>query len=326
MSRDRSAPISGTCRHRHWLSLLALAGVLVAPTFCQAAPFWSPPRPNASGDVDASYYSELQTTQPGTSEAAVRDQAVNSLPLHELPVAARGKAQEVLSGLALFRRLPTLQFAVDSSVYQYLIQHPDVAVSSWRAMEISKFELKQAGANLFHADAQDGSVGSVEVWKSTPHETLIYCDGAFKSPLVVRPIQAKSIMRLRTRYFLAEDGTPHVEHQGDVFVAFPSLTVETVAKLISPVSHMIADRNFRQLTLYVHLMSTAMSQRPEWVDAIVRRMDVSEPRKRELLQLTENVRVATERRTAAALQNGQPAVVPRGVPLEAGVPGSTTRR
>ena len=30
-----------------------------------------------------------------------------------------------------------LQFTIDEPIYQYLMQHPDVAVSTWRVMGIS---------------------------------------------------------------------------------------------------------------------------------------------------------------------------------------------
>ncbi len=259
------------------------------------------PKTNAGGDVDPSYYSALTVVNAGGSDQALREQAIAELPLQGLPGEARAKAAQVVTQLALFRRLPTLEFAVDPQAYQYLLTHPDVAVSSWRAMEISQFELRPTGKGVYHADARDGSVGTVEVWKSTPEETLIYCDGAFKSPLLVKPIIARSIMRLRTRYFNAANGEPRAEHTGDVFVSFPSQTVEAVARLISPLSHMIADRNFKQLSLYVHLMSAAMARQPAWVQSIVRRMDADPAHKQELLTVAAAVRQASERRAETAL-------------------------
>ncbi len=306
MTRYRCARFQRGNLHLHLACFVVAAGMGTIPATAKAAP-WSPPAADASGDVDERYYSELHQVAAGTSESQARSQAVKGLPYATLSPDHRSKAHAVLSNLALFRRLPTLRFAVDSRAYTYLLQHPDVAVSSWRAMEISKFELRPQGPNVYLADARDGSVGTIEVWKSTPEETLIYCDGAFKSPLVTRPIQARALMRLTTRFFNAEDGTPQAEHAGDVFVAFPSQTVETVARLISPVSHMIADRNFRQLTLYAHLMSTAMERQPAWVESVTRRMDATDQQKQDLLKITEQVRLDCERRTAATLLGSRPA-------------------
>lgn len=124
----------------------------------------------------------------------------------------------MLDGLGLFRRLPTLSFEVDPEVYQYLLKHPTTAVSTWRAMEISRLKLEPTGLGTFVADAGDGSTGQIELWKSTPTETVIYCDGAFKSPMLTKPVIARSIMRLQARFYQDEQGRKRVEHTGDVFV------------------------------------------------------------------------------------------------------------
>lgn len=301
MIRRIGAPIARHDRRFTRLALWLAIATTHAGGVVWGSPLWTPPKTNAHGDVDENYYAALTIAQPGTSDLATRDRALTTFPWQGLSPDARVKAREVISGQALYRRLPTIQFAVDREVYAHLLANPDVAVSSWRAMEISQFELRKTAETVYHADAQDGSVGHVEVWKSTPEETLIYCDGAFKSPLLTKPIVARSLMRLTTRFYTAADGTPQAEHTGDVLVSFPSQTVETVARLISPVSYMIADRNFKQLTLYVHLMSQAMTRQPQWVESVARRMDVTEDQRRELLQLTSRVRATEERRIAVSL-------------------------
>jgi hypothetical protein len=254
----------------------------------------------AEGDIDPALYRDLTVVRTGSSSAAIRKQALAELPLDELSPAARAKAQRVLQNMGLFRRLPTLAFDVEPSVYHYLLQHPDVAVSTWRAMDISKFELKQVGPNRYHADAGDGSVGDIEVWRSTPDDTLIYCDGAFKSPLVTKPIVARSIMRLRTRMVNAAGEPPRAECSGEVYVEFPSQAVETIAKVISPISHSIADRNFKQLSLYAHLMSQAMTRQPGWVRQLADRMDADAEQRAALLQLGEQVHLTAQRRAGRA--------------------------
>lgn len=265
----------------------------------EARPLSAPrsnPRPAVADDVDPTHYQALKNVQPGSSSLATRREALGELSLAGLTPLQAAKAQQVISGLGLFRRMPTLEMEVDPQVYRYLLSHPDIAVSTWRAMEISKFQLSPTGPATWHADAGDGSVGTVELWRATPDETVIYCDGAFKSPLLSKPIVARAIMRLKMRFFEDASGTPKVEHTGDVFVEFPSQTVETVARVISPVSHMIADRNFRQLTLYVHLMSQAMSRQPGWIKTIARRMDVSDEQRQEFVTVAAQAYATSERR------------------------------
>ena len=187
----------------------------------------------------------------------------------------------------MYRRLPTISFECDPKVYDYFLQNPDVAVATWRAMDISQFQLQETGTNQYHADAGDGSVGDVELFLHTPTDTIIHCDGAFKSPLLPKPIIARSLMRLQTSFAKEQDGRIIGTHTGDVFVEFPSQAVEAAARVIAPVSHSIADRNFKQMTLFVHLMSQAMVKQPGWVEQTGNKLDgISKQRKLEFLEVS----------------------------------------
>lgn len=179
----------------------------------------------------------VNTVKAGSSTMASKKLALQELQLDRLSDDSRSKAELVLKNLGMFRRLPTLSFEADPDVYEYFLRNPDVAVATWRAMEISKFNLQAVDPNRYQADAGDGSVGQIELCYHTPEDTLIHCDGAFKSPLLPKPIVARSLMRLQTSFTKEADGRVIGTHSGDVFVEFPSQAVETVAKVISPISH-----------------------------------------------------------------------------------------
>lgn len=248
---------------------------------------------------DRTQYPGLTIAKSGTSSTSVRKQAVNELLLERLNPDAQQKSQSVLKNLGMFRRLPTISFECDPDVYNYFLRNPDVAVSTWRAMEISQFQLQQTGDNRYRADAGDGSVGDVELFLQTPSETLIHCDGAFKSPLLTKPIVARSLMRLQTSFSKDKDGRIIGTHSGDVFVEFPSHAVEAVAKVISPVSHSIADRNFKQMTLFVHLMSQAMAKHPGWVEQTGNKLEgISKLKRQEFLEVSAQACADSRRRLA----------------------------
>lgn len=230
----------------------------------------------------------LKQIKPGSSSTALRKEALADLPLQRLTLEQRTKISGITNSVSLYRRLPTVQFEVDADAYRFFMQHPDVAVSTWRAMEISKFQLQETAPNFYHADAGDGSVGNIEVLYREPEDTLILCDGQFKSPAAVRPITAKSLMRFQASFAKQADGRIICTHRGDVFVEFPQHLVDAVARVISPVSHSIADRNFKQITLFVHMMSQMMERQPTWVEGLSQRMDgIADSRKVELVRLTD---------------------------------------
>ncbi len=292
------------------LGLLCLAGWLQAPVAAED-PFLDDHvvpaqfrRPKTEEPEESPVFHGLTTVHAGSSASSLKKGALAEMPLEKLESGSRQKASAVLKGMGLYRRLPTISFEADPNVYAYFLKNPDVAVATWKAMGISKFVLQQNQPGIYTADAGDGSRGTVEVFYSTPKDTVIYCEGAFKSPLLPKPIVANSLMRLQVKFEKQPDGRIVATHYGDVFVELPSQTVETVAKLISPVSNAIADRNFQQLTFYAHMMSIAMSRQPGWVEALTRRMEeIPAERREEFLKLSAATYVAARQRDAA--QQGQ---------------------
>ncbi len=241
----------------------------------------------------------------GTSSRKVRKSAIESLPLRQLHPQHRQAATAVIDDLSLFRQLPAFQCELDPRVHDFFTQHPDVAVSIWRAMAISNLQMSQRNGIQYDLDTRDGTTGMVTVLHQTRESCLVICDGMFKSPYLKNSIQATSLMHLRTNVSTSRDGRTFVTHQADLFVTFPAQGVGTVAKLVSPVSNQIIDRNFQEICLFIHVMWQAMKQQPGWVEQIAGRLDGVHPsRKEELVKLTADVYV-TER-TEAYRRSGQP--------------------
>lgn len=295
-----------------WLTTSAVVclsiSTVTSPAKCEGPAPVEPGAPSSNrgahseGDADDRVqYPGLTIVKQGLSTKAIRKQATAEIPLARMSPDAQRKSQSLLKNVGMFRRLPTISFECDPEIYEYFIRNPDVAVATWRAMDISQFQLQETGANHYRADAGDGSVGDVELFFRTPNETVIHCDGAFKSPLLPKPIVARSLMRVQTSFAQEADGRIIGTHSGDVFVEFPSHAVEAVAKVISPVSHSIADRNFKQMTLFVHLMSQAIARHPGWVEQIGNKMDTISPQKKvEFFEVTARSAATSRRRMAVA--------------------------
>lgn len=237
-----------------------------------------------------------EALEKGTSSDKVRKIATSSLPLDKLDAKSRQRVDEVLREVGFFRRMPTISFAADPNIYRFFLTHPDVAVSIWRAMQISELKMWQTGPNEFEGDAGDGTTGTVDVLFRTPEQILVLSEGEYKNPLLKKPIKAKSLVLLQTAFTRTEDGTAMVTHRADLFVSFPSQTVETAAKILSPLTGPLVDRTFNEMSMFLRMMTIAMTKRPGWVEQIATKMDgVHEMRKTQLLQLTAQV-YATERK------------------------------
>lgn len=256
-------------------------------------------QPAPEVEVESSYPPmKVDVTIKGTSSKEALLDARNRLPFKTLNGEQQAQVNAVLANNSIFRRLPQIDFDAEPDVYHWFIQNPEVAVSSWRVLKISEFQLSPAADNVWNGQAQDGSRGRIEVLHRSPNSQLILCTGEYKTPLLTRPIQATAMMHLQTQFSKTPSGENHVTHGLDLFVAFPSQTVETVVKVISPVSNMIADRNFRELSLFVRFMSVAMQKQPGWVEQMTTRLEgVTPKQKEELLNISARIFIASRKRS-----------------------------
>lgn len=245
----------------------------------------------------------------GTSSSAARKAAIAELPLDQLTPEHRHQVNSLLKSVSFYRRLPKVSFPVEPDVYQYFAAHPDTAVSIWRAMKISKLQMWQTGRYNYEADTGDGSVGTVEVLHMGAEKSLVTCDGVYKTALFTKPIEAKSLLFVHTSFSRDEEGVVHVTHRADLFVSFPSQTIDVVSRIFSPLTVSMTDRTFTEISLFLKMISTAMARRPDWVEQIAEKMDgVPDIRKTQVLELNAQVHTATQKRIAetARSEPGQP--------------------
>ena len=234
--------------------------------------------------------------------------AVERLPLDRFSPEDRRKVNEVVDSVSLFRRLPTITCEADPRAYRFFAEHPDVAVSMWRVMGVSQMQMWQVSEREFESDLKDGTVGLITVLHQSPRLHVAMCEGEFKSPVLARPIRSTGLLAVQTEFWQDESGRRHITHSADMFVTIHSEAVEAVARLISPVSFKMADRNFEEVTLFLRMVDEAMTNHPGWVEQVADRVDGVLPgRDAELLKVTAEVYADAKRRTLR--RRGEPAVL-----------------
>ena len=268
---------------------------------------------------------KVDTLHAGTSQKKTRDEALQMLPIAQLPASSQLMAKSVVNNASLYRRLPTIRCQVNHQVYRFFSNHPDVAVSLWRAMGVSKLQMFQTGEFEYEADAKDGTVGIITILHRTPTECLIHCSGMFQSPVLTKPIQARAIMHVRTAFDVSPEGVQMVTHTADMFVTFPSQTVETVAKAMAPISNKITDKNFEEISLFVRMMQIAMTQQPGWVEQMTGKLDgILAGRADALLEMTAQCYIDEKKRLGEI--SGEPVQLEAIRPPVASASSTTTPR
>jgi len=84
----------------------------------------------------------VQITEKGSSGKSERNEATQQLPWKHMTADKQQVVRNIVNSSDLFRRMPTRTFEVNPAVYRYFTVHPDVAVSIWRALQVSKYRLE----------------------------------------------------------------------------------------------------------------------------------------------------------------------------------------
>ena len=222
-----------------------------------------------------------------TSDKEVLAHAKSRIPYNKMSEGAKQRAANILGDISQYRRMPSVQYKVDPNIYQYLVNHPDVAVSTWRVMNISKLQMWQTGEFEYEATAVDGSEGIADILWRDANQCLFIVEGRYSSPLLPNAIQASALVWLQYRFVRDRSGNYLVNQQVESFIHFPSAAVDTIARLASRITNTILDRNVFEVSLYARMMSQAASKDPEWIRQLAERMEGVLPQRRlELVQVS----------------------------------------
>ena len=238
----------------------------------------------------ASQQLRVDVLSKGSSSLLGIRKAKAAVPTRGMHESSRRSVQAVLDDLSIYRKLPDIRCEADPRVLDYFLDHPDVAVGIWRTLGVSNVQLVQTGPGRYQADDGAGSRGDVTVVYRDQVQQVIFCDGVFLNPMNKKPIQARAVIHFRHRGERSRDGRKFSRHDATMFVSLPSNGVEAVARAISPVSNKLADRNFQEVSLFVRMMSVAMTEQPDWVRGLADRMtDVPLDRRQQLSTLAVTV-------------------------------------
>lgn len=232
----------------------------------------------------------IRILRDSSSDKQLQKTAASRVPLARMSQQSQQRAIYLLKNTSQYRRMPSLQYEVDASLYQYLINHPDVAIATWRVMGISKLNMWQTEPFEYAAEANDGSKGQADVLWRDGNQCLFVVEGAYHSPLLPSAVEASALVWMRYRFERTRDNRILVNQQIETFVNFPSPAIETIAKLASMVTNSILDRNVMEVSLYAQMMSRALKKDSNWVEEVAARMDgVPEHRKVELTRVARGM-------------------------------------
>lgn len=258
---------------------------------------------DAAAAEDTSPRLNVRVTEKGNSSLFQLRRARGLVPVDACAASVRGQIRGVLEDVSIYRKMPEILCETDPQTLEYFLSNPDIAVALWRSMGVSQMTLREVAGGVYDADGGDGSSGRVHLALARQGERVIYCAGQFVNPVAKKPIKADCVVHFRNRYERASSGAVHSRHSATMFVRLASKAVEATARVISPVSNRIADRNFEEVSLFIRMMSEAMRNRPGWCEQVGRGLAGVSPEKiDEFLTVAARVHASALRSKAASLR------------------------
>ena len=254
-------------------------------------------------------------TTSGTTSAAARQEAIESIPLDKLDRHAQAKIKGVLANVSIFRRLPVRVVDCDPELYQFLARHPDVVVSIWDALKLTQLDLRQTAPDKFRAVESDGTTVTFEYLLKSHDTHIVYAEGTYTGALLTRPVKGSCLCILKSGYVRETDGRYYVTSRLDTFLNVEPGAIELVAKTLQPIAGHVADNNFIQTVAFLGSLSKTAEVNPSGVERLAARLPGVQAEIREEFAAVA-AKVAEK---AAAVERRLP------TPLAAGRTATTTR-
>ena len=267
-----------------------LALILLSPT----------PLLQRAGAVDPGEPPGQQTSHEASTSDKARREAAAAIPLAKIDAAHRQAVREVVQAPSVFRRLPTNVIDCRPELFTYFAQNPDVLVSIWRTMGLSRVELTRTGERTF--DLSDGAGTKVKLTiveqscdGSAQNRIVMYAQGGYEGKPFPRPITAQCVLLLRSGSVVETNGRQYVAARLDSFVKLDRPTTEIMAKAASPFVGKTSDRNFADTLAFIANFSYTAENRPEAIAKLSDRLQqVDAPRRAELTTIASRCAEAND--------------------------------
>lgn len=213
----------------------------------------------------------------GTSSKSARQEVLRHVPMNEFTPDAYRKLNPVLSRPSVYRRLPTETINCDPDLHIFLVRYPEVIVSIWDLMGVTKVSTKRTGDFTLAASDGEGTMSNIELVYGTPELHIYYAEGTYDGTFFPRTIHGRCVLVLRSEYGKDREGKPIVRNQLDTFIKIDNIAADLVAKTVHPLIGKAADHNFLETARFLGRISEAAENNSRGVQAMAQQLDDVDP-------------------------------------------------
>ena len=227
-------------------------------------------------------------TLPETpSGREAQDAALQAIPWERLEAASRSKAEEVVAGATLFRRMPVEVIQCDPQFFLFCVHHPEVVVHIWQVLGLSRMKLHPTPQDTYQVDDGMGTRCEMQFLFRSPELHLIYAQGSYEGPILKRKVHGRALLVLHSPVRQQEDGKTWIACRLDTFLQMEPGAAEVLTKTLHPFIGRVSDYNFKQTARFVEELWLCGQRNPGQLERLASRLEgVSPELRQELVRLS----------------------------------------
>jgi len=232
---------------------------------------------------------QAQQATSGTSSRVAKQQAIDSLPYHQLTERAKQNLNQVLDRPSFYRQLPATSIEADPEYLQFLIRHPEVIVNIWQLMGVTKMSSERTGPFSLKTNDGAGTISDLELMFGSQDLHIFYGRGTYEGSVIRRPISGNCVLIVRTTYRPGPSGTPIATNELNVFLKVDNATANLVARTLQPLIGPTADHNFVESLKFVQRLNETTERNGPGVQKMAQRFDVTPQVRADFIRVAGNV-------------------------------------
>ena len=238
-----------------------------------------------------------------STSRSTKEDAIRRIPFRSLSAPAQQRIAAVVKKPTMFRRMPITMIDCDPELHQFSIRHPEIIVSIWQLMGITKVTASRTGPYMLRCDDGVGTVTNMELIYGDNDTHVLFCEGAYEGPLFRKPLTGRCVLVLRSGAVKSSTGYK-ITNMMDVFLQVDHTGLDIFTKTLHPLLGKSADINFTESMRFVEKMSQAAANNGEGMQHMTDRLqDVDPEVRKNFRKVVANV---NERHVAIARQNATP--------------------
>lgn len=255
--------------------------------------------------TNSEHFQTATSATDGQSSREARIAAIRSIPFDQLTPDATQRLRGIIEDASYFRRMPTQTVPCDSEMYLFLIRHPEVVVSLWDVMGMTKVTLERIGEYQLRGNDGVGTKCNMDLVYGSENLHIYQSQGAYSGNLWARELQGRCVVCIHNNPTQLADGTPGMVAWMDTFLKLENVGADLAVKALGPFVSKTADHNFSECAGFFSQISQTAWTNPQGLVRVASQLPrVTPPVKEEFV--TTSLSVARKRPQVPNLRASTP--------------------